>query len=159
MFKFITVGVPAVLLAGIGLAASYQQPAVPTTAPVVGQNGGPVWHDSQDIGNGVELETVVKFCPNVTDPSTGATVRPLSIHMNLLYGVGLMTQLDYVKLHAIGDTTALQFTFEGIDRNIVVEQRPPFGPLNYVVTVSPKSGFTWGSIAGAIDLDIIATEQ
>lgn len=163
MLNMKRIGIPLALagIAGIAVGATlrFQAPATPATPQVAGQNGGPTWHDSQDIGNGVELETVVKFCENVTIPSSGSTVRPLSIHMNFLYGVGLMQQIDYLQLQALGDATPLTFNVVGVNRNTVVAQRPPFEPLDYLLTLSPKSGYTWGTIQGAVDVDIVAVQQ
>jgi hypothetical protein len=79
--------------------------------------------------------------------------------MNFLYGVGVMQQIDYLQLHALSDTSALTFNIFGLDRNIVVAQRPPFGPLDDLVTATPKPGYTWGTIRGAIDVNVVAVQQ
>ncbi|MCK6448898.1 MAG: hypothetical protein L6Q99_21085 [Planctomycetes bacterium] len=155
------IAIPAVLLiTGFALGATLRQQsntAIPAPPPqVAGTSGGPAWHESQDVGDGVELETTVRVGAVVTD-GAGVAVRPISIHMNFLYGVGLMHQVDYLQLHPLNDTSSLQFDSTGLDRNIVVAQRPPFGALNYAVSATPKPGWTWGTIRGAIDLDIVAT--
>jgi hypothetical protein len=147
------------VLGSLTLLAALQQPALPTTVPVAGQNDGPPWHDTLDIGNGVELEAAVRFSQPLVDPSTSQAVRAISFHMNFLYGVGLMTQVDYLQTHELTDSAAISVNIFGVDRNVVVEQRPPFDPLNYLVTIAPKTGFTWGTVEGALDLVITATPQ
>jgi hypothetical protein len=151
----------AVILAGIAFASASRQsgtPATPTTPEVAGSTTPP-WRDTQDIGNGVELTTVVGFCKSLTDPDTSASVRPVSIHINFLYGVGVLTQVDYLELHPTGTSTPLQFPIAGLDRNIVVPQRPPQAPLNYLVTITPKTGKTWGTVQGVDHLNIVAAQQ
>ncbi len=155
----VAIGLLAFTSFAVGTALQVQQSAPLATPQALGQGGGPAWHDTQDIGNGVELETVVKFCENVTIPATGETVRPISLHINLLYGVGVMQQIDYLKLHPIADAATLSFSMFGLDRNIVIPQRPPLGALNYLLTLTPKNGYTWGTIRGAIDLNIVAIPQ
>lgn len=148
----------SIAFVGAAAAAAIQGTATPVTPQVLGTDGGPAWHDSQDIGNGVELETSIGFLENVTVPASGTTVRPISIHVNFLYGVGLLHQTDYLKLHPIADTTAFQLDVKGLDRSLVVSQRPPHGALDYQLTIAPKTGFTWGTIRGTVDLDIVAVQ-
>ena len=155
----LAIAVMALAGLAVGAALQGQQPAAPATPAVLGQDGGPAWLDSQEIGSGVEMDTVIDFCENVTVPGTGATVRPISVHIDFSYGVGVLSRIDYLELHPLADTTPLSFSMNGMDRNIVVAQRPPFTPLNFLVTLAPKSGFTWGTIRGAVDVNIVATPQ
>ena len=131
-----------------------QQQAVPATPAIVGPNGDVPWHSSLDIGNGVELETFVGFTDSVARIDTGTVVRPLSLHLNFTFGTGVMAQMDHLKLYPIADTTPIEFRAEGVDRNVVVSQRPPFDDLSYLVTYTPKAGFSWGTIQGIMDVDI-----
>jgi len=131
--------------------------AAPLTPILTPPNGGPIWRDEQDIGNGCTLQTITGFCKVLTDPANSASVRPVSLHLGFLYGVGLMTQFDYLDLQPASGTAAVEFRAT-LDRNVVVGTRPPFATLNYVVHVSPKLGYNWGNVQGAIHLDIVATQ-
>ncbi|MFT5050454.1 MAG: hypothetical protein ACI8QZ_001856 [Chlamydiales bacterium] len=117
------------------------------------------WENTQDIGNGLKMVTSVGYTEDVLQASTGLAMRPLAIDTDIKYGVGLIQSINYLVLHPLTDTTPLTFTFVNIDRNIVVAQIPAFDPVTYVVTMMPKSGFTWGTINGAVDMDIVAVQQ
>ena len=124
------------------------------TAPPPVPAGGPSWLDVQDLGNGVELRTSVGVTPHAVLPGTATTVRAVSINVDFLYGVGVMQSQDYLMLHDVADTTPLVWKFIGVDRNIVVDPRPPLDILSYEMTVTPKPGYSWGTVANATHLDI-----
>ncbi len=132
-----------------------QQVAAPTPAPAP---NAPTWRDVRDIGNGVQMSSVTGFGAVLLDPATGEQVRPISIHVGFLFGVGLMSQLDYLKVHPVADATAMQAVVS-LDRNIVVRSRPPAPPLYYDVSIAPKPGKSWGTVSGAADLDFTATPR
>jgi len=152
----------AVLLAGVCVAAATQSPgqtAQPRTPAVPTVTGEPAWFSSQDIGEGVELETWVGLAPAVINPTTSTSVRPVSLHLNFLYGLGVMQQIDVLKLYDVSDTNPKVFNMAGIDRQVVAPQRPPHKVLKYLVTIQPKANYTWGTIRGALDLNIDAVQQ
>jgi hypothetical protein len=159
--KFVLVAVAALALTALSFSAFRQQqnvtaqqsPAVPLTA-----SDEPAWYSAVDIGNGVELELWVGSTATVVDPATSVSERAVSMHINFLYGVGVMQQIDSVKLYALTDVTPASFQMAGIDRNLVAPTRPPHAVLNYSITVTPKTGYTWGTIRGAVDLDIVAIQ-
>lgn len=145
-------------VAGVALSrAQSGAPTAPATPAVTSPSGGPIWSDVQDIGNGVSMRTVTGFLKLVTDPDTSASVRPVSLHIGFQYGIGLMSQVDYQMLHAAADVSPVTFHVT-LNPNVVVAVRPPADVFDYEITVLPKSGKTWGTATGAVDLDIVAVQ-
>ncbi|MEY4775333.1 MAG: hypothetical protein RIT40_2368 [Planctomycetota bacterium] len=150
-----------VLGAGLSLATIAQVtqgPAAQHATAILQTSGEPLWYGTYDIGNGVELELWVGSTATVVDPSTNTNVRAVSMHMNFLYGVGVMQQIDSLKLYPLTGTSTETFHMAGIDRNVVAPQRPAHAVLGYSISVTPKSGYTWGTIRGPVDLDVVATQ-
>ena len=148
----------ALIAAGIFAAAlnSQQQGYQPAPPSVPALDCA--WLDLQDIGNGVELQTMLAFTPHVVEPETGATMRAVSIHTDFVYDVGVMQQLNYLKLHDVADTSPLVWKFIGVDRNLVHNPPSPLDILTYEVTITPKPGHSWGTVQNATQLDISALE-
>ncbi len=156
--KNLKTSIAVLLLLGGAVAANLAPWQGVQTAPPQVPVSGPAWLDSQDIGNGLVLDTVLDLTEVVTLPATGESVRALVLNLEIVYGVGLIQQIHHLDLHAIADATPIQYDFVGIDRNAVVALRDPLPPISYRVTISPKPGQTWGDVAGVADVDIAAVE-
>ena len=150
----------SVLLATIGGAYAYRQsvgPLSPAVPEVTGLST-PSWYDTQDIGGGVTLETSVSFLETVTDPNTGGLARPMVITTSASYGLSLLDNSVYLDFFALGDATPYTLGAT-IDRNLAVRQSPPFDVLNFDISVTPKVGYTWDTVRGVNDMDIVAIER
>lgn len=142
------------LSAAFAIQGGIGTPAVPAVPTVSGPNG-PSCFDRRDLEGGILLATTVRFLENVVRPADGAIVRPLLVAMNFTHGFVLMQDFSYLKLHELSDTTPIVFDVAGLDRNLVVPTRPPLPALNYSITLTPKAGFTWGTVRGAIDVEFV----
>jgi hypothetical protein len=147
------------VLIALGGAAAFNQaggPLAPATPEVLGLSG-PTWYESQEIGNGITLETNFSFLDTVIDPATNNPARPLTIVTSISYGLSVLDHTVYLDFLPVGDATPYT-TGATIDRNLVLRQTPPFAVLNYDVSITPKTGYTWDTVRGTNDMDIVAIQ-
>lgn len=147
-----------VVLAGLGGAIALNQAGGtldpdPTASPGLSE---PAWYSTKSLGKGITLDTVVSFLAPVAHPTSGVPSRPVSIVTSLAHGMGVLDHTVYLEYVPLDDTTPY-VVGATLDRNLVVRQSPPFELLNCTVTLTPKSGFTWGTVTGTQDLDFDST--
>ena len=146
----------ALVGAACSSTASHPQSAAPSA-------GRPSTHDHSwrsllDFGNGVQMETSLQTCEEVVLPGTEARVCPLAIQIDFKHGLAVMTELSYLKLHPIADVTPIEFTFHGISLLVADPDANPAGPFGYEVTLTPKTGFAWGTVRQVGDVTVVAVE-
>ena len=152
----------SVVLCGAGAAAAYRpapieqgQPSARVLTPQVSAWG------SRKLEGGVQLDTLVTFLETVERTSDGVAVRPLLISMNFKYALALLQSRTHFQLHALNDVEPIELSVAGVSPQLAVPHGPSLPVLDYAMTLAPKTGFTWGTIRGAADVEIsvVTTHQ
>jgi hypothetical protein len=92
------------------------------------------------------------------DPESEALVRPISLNVKFMHGLGLLSNLHVLKLLEPGSTELVEYKTFGLDPSLMdaslegVEGRPS----GYRLTFQPKSGSTWGTVRGVWDTEFLA---
>lgn len=127
-------------LAGMRAQSTPQAVPSPTTP-----DSEPTFLQTQDIGNRFTLDTWFMSSDTLVDPTTTANVKAVGVVFEIRYGLASLELIHSLETRTVSDVSTLTFLVGALDVSTAVPSQPPGTPIEYMITMQPKPGYTWYS--------------